>query len=133
MSGKPLLYVGAGILFLIGLCLLGYGVLNVIGSTSASGSSSWLSFGLGFGVVGLLFLAGGAALAYAGARAGKTEVVQQVTMKVDLPGDTKISQVTCRNCGGALKPENIKMVAGAPMVVCPYCGTTYQLTEEPKW
>ncbi len=133
MSGKPLLYVGAGILFLIGLCLVGYGILNVIGSTSASGSSNWLSYGLGFGFVGILFLAGGAGLVYAAARAGKTEVVQQVTMQVDLPGDTKISQVTCRNCGGALKPENIKMVAGAPMVVCPYCGTTYQLTEAPKW
>ncbi len=133
MSGKPLLYVGAAVLFLIGLCLLGYGLLNVIGSTSATGSSSWLSFGLGFGVVGVLFLAGGAGLVYAGARAGKTEVVQQVNMNVDLPADTKISQMTCRNCGGALKPENIKMVAGAPMVVCPYCGTTYQLTEEPKW
>jgi len=48
-------------------------------------------------------------------------------------GDTKISQITCRSCGGALKPENIKMVAGAPMVECPYCGTTYQMTEEPKW
>jgi len=133
MSGKPLLYVGAGILFLIGLCLLGYGILSVIGSTAATGSSSWLSFGLGFGVVGVLFLAGGAGLVYAAARAGKTEVVQQVTMQVDLPGETKISAVTCRNCGGALKPENIKMVAGAPMVECPYCGTTYQLTEEPKW
>ncbi|HTP01535.1 MAG TPA: hypothetical protein VMJ64_09185 [Anaerolineales bacterium] len=133
MSGKPLLYVGAAILFLIGLCLLGYGVLNVIGSTSASGSASWLSFGLGFGVVGALFLAGAAALVYAATRAGKTEVVQQVTMNVDLPGNTKVSQMTCRNCGGALKPENIKMVAGAPMVECPYCGTTYQLTEEPKW
>ena len=133
MSGKPLLYVGAAVLFLIGLCLLGYGLLSVIGSTSPSGSSSWLSFGLGFGIVGVLFLAGGAGLVYAGARAGKTEVVQQVNMNVDLPGQTKISQMTCRNCGGALKPENVKMVAGAPMVVCPYCGTTYQLTEEPKW
>jgi len=133
MPGKTILYVGAAILFLIGLCLLAYGILNVIGSTSASGSSSWLSFGLGFGVVGVLFLAGGAAMVYAAVRAGKTEVVQQVTMNVDLPGNTKISAVTCRNCGGALKPENIKMVAGAPMVECPYCGTTYQLTEEPKW
>ncbi len=133
MSGKPLLYVGAGILFLIGLCLLGYGLLNIIGSTSATAGSNWFSFGLGFGFVGVLFLAGGAGLVYAAARAGKTEVTQQVTMKVDLPGDTKISQVTCKNCGGALKPENIKMVAGAPMVVCPYCGTTYQMTEEPKW
>lgn len=133
MSGKPLLYVGAGILFLIGLCLLAYGILSVIGSTSTSGSSSWLSFGLGFGLVGVLFLAAGAGLVYAAARAGKTEVVQQVNMNVDLPGQTKISQMTCRNCGGALKPENVKMVAGAPMVECPYCGTTYQLTEEPKW
>ena len=133
MSGKPLLYVGAGILFLIGLCLLGYGILSVIGSTSTQGSSSWLSFGLGFGLVGVIFLAAGAGLVYAAARAGKTEVVQQVSMNVDLPGQTQISQMTCKNCGGALKPENIKMVAGAPMVVCPYCGTTYQLTEEPKW
>jgi hypothetical protein len=53
-------------------------------------------------------------------------------------------------CGGALsvlfgfgliwfasqrmtKAENIKMLAGAPTVECPYCGTTYQLVEEPKW
>ena len=133
MSGKPLLYVGAGILFLIGLCLVGYGILNVIGSTSASAGSNWLTYGLGFGFVGILFLAGGAGLIYAAARAGKTEVVQQVTMKVDLPGETQISQMTCRNCGGALKPENIKMVAGAPMVECPFCGTTYQLNEQPKW
>jgi hypothetical protein len=131
--GKTLLYVGAGILFLIGLLLVGYGALSVIGSTAPTGSQSWLTFGLGFGCVGILFLAGGAGLVYAAVRAGKTEVVQQVTMKVDLPGDTKISQVTCKNCGGALKPENIKMVLGAPMVECPYCGTTYQLTEEPKW
>ncbi len=133
MSGKTFLYIGSAVLFLIGLCLLGYGVLNVIGSTSQSGSPNWLNYGLGFGCVGVLFLAGGAGLVYAGMRGQKTEVVQQVTMKVDLPGDTKISQVTCRNCGGALKPENVKMVAGAPMVECPYCGTTYQLTEEPKW
>jgi hypothetical protein len=131
--GKTLLYIGAGILFLIGLLLVGYGALSVIGSTAPTGSQSWLTFGLGFGCVGVLFLAGGAGMVYAAVRAGKTEVVQQVTMKVDLPGDTKISQVTCRNCGGALKPENIKMALGAPMVECPYCGTTYQLTEEPKW
>ncbi len=133
MSGKPLLYVGAGIIFLIGLCLLAYGFTSIVASTAAGGNPNNMSFGLAFGFVGVLFLAGGAGLVYAAARAGKTEVTQQVTMKVDLPGDTKISQVTCKNCGGALKPENIKMVAGAPMVVCPYCGTTYQMTEEPKW
>ncbi|MFZ5905538.1 MAG: hypothetical protein ACOYZ8_18520 [Chloroflexota bacterium] len=133
MSGKTLLYIGAGILFLIGLCLVGYGVLNVIGSTSASGSGSWLTFGLGFGFVGVLFLAGGAGLVYAAARAGKTEVVQQVTMKVDLPGQTKIEEVKCRSCGGTLTAKDITLANGAPMVNCPYCHTVYQLTEEPKW
>ena len=117
MSNKPLLYIGAGILFLIGLCFVGYGALNVIGSTSASGSENWLTYGLGFGCVGALFLAGGAGL----------------QVKIDLPADTKVEQMTCKNCGGALKPENIKMVMGAPMVECPFCGTSYQLTEEPKW
>jgi len=62
MANKPLLYIGAGILFLIGLCFVGYGALNVIGSTSASGSSNWLTYGLGFGCVGALFLAGGAGI-----------------------------------------------------------------------
>lgn len=133
MASKTLLYIGAGILFLIGLCLFGYGALSVIGSTSAQGDSNWLTFGLGFGFVGVLFLAGGAGLIYAAQRGSKTEVIQQVTMKVDLPGETKIEQMKCRSCGGALKAENVKMLAGAPTVECPYCGTTYQLTEEPKW
>ncbi|HVN16013.1 MAG TPA: hypothetical protein VMT73_09770 [Anaerolineales bacterium] len=130
---KTLLYVGAGIFFVIGVCLFGYGVLSVIGSTSTQGSSNWLAFGLGFGLVGALFLIGGAGLVYFAMRGQKNEVIQQVTMKVDLPGETKIEQMTCRNCGGALKADNIKMIAGAPTVECPFCGTTYQLTEEPKW
>ena len=133
MTSKTLLYIGAGILFLIGLCLFGYGVLSVVGSTSAQGDSSWLYFGLGFGFVGILFLAGGAGLIYAAQRGSKTEVIQQVTMKVDLPGETKIEQMKCRSCGGSLKAENVNMLAGAPTVEGPYCGTTYQLTEEPKW
>lgn len=130
---KTLLYIGAGILFLIGLCLFGYGALSVIGSTSAQGDSNWLGFGLGFGLVGILFLGGGAGLIYAAQRGSKTEIVQQVTMKVDLPGETKIEQMKCQSCGGVLKSENTKIVAGAPTVECPFCGTTYQLTEEPKW
>jgi DNA-directed RNA polymerase subunit RPC12/RpoP len=131
MASKTLLYIGAGILFLIGVCLFGYGVLNVIGSTSAQGSSNWLNFGFGFGCVGVLFLAGGAGLVYAAQRGTKTEVVQEV--KIDLPGQTKIEEMKCRSCGGSLSADNVKMIAGAPTVQCPYCGTTYQLTEEPKW
>ncbi len=133
--GRTLMYVGAAILFLIGLCLVGYGALSVVGSTSAQGNSSWMTFGLGFACVGVLFLAGGAGLVWLGARktgSGETQVVQQV-LKVDLPGDTKISQMKCQSCGGPITSNDVKMMAGAPVVTCPWCQATYQLTEEPKW
>ena len=131
--GKTFLYITSGILFLIGLCLLGYGALSVIGSTSSSGGSNWLTFGLGFAFVGVIFLAGGAGLVYAAMRGQKTEIIQQVTMKVDLPGQTKIEEVKCKSCGGTLSAKDITLANGAPMVNCPYCHTIYQLTEEPKW
>ena len=133
MTAKPLLYVGAAILFLLGLGMVILGGFYTVASTSASGSSTWLTFGLGIGFVGILFLAGGAGLVYAAARAGKTEVIQQVTMKVDLPGQTKIEEVKCRSCGGTLSAKDITLANGAPMVNCPYCHTVYQMTEEPKW
>jgi len=131
MTGKTFLFVGAGILFLIGLCLLGYGLLSVIGSTSASGSSNWLGYGVGFSIVGALFLAGGAGMVIAALRGQKTEVVQE--LKIDLPGQTKIEEMKCKSCGGTLSAKDITLVNGAPVVNCPFCGTTYQLTEEPKW
>jgi len=128
---KTLLYIGAGILFLIGLCLVGYGVLSVIGSTSSQGDSSWLTFGVGFGCAGVVFIGGGAGLIYLAMRGQKTEIIQEV--KIDLPGDTQLEEMKCRSCGGTLTSDNIKLVNGAPMVNCPYCDSAYQLTEEPKW
>jgi len=118
---KTLLYIGAGILFLMGLCLVGYGILSVIGSTSAQGQSN----------AGIVFIGGGAGLIFLAMRGQKTEVIQKV--EIDLPGETKISEMKCRSCGGTLTSDNIKLVNGAPMVNCPYCNSVYQLTEEPKW
>jgi DNA-directed RNA polymerase subunit RPC12/RpoP len=132
MGNKTLLYVGAGTLLLIGICLFGYGVLSVIGSTSAQGSPLWLTYGIGFACAGALFLGGGIWLIVTATRR-QGERGGDVTYKIDLPGQTKVEQLKCRNCGGSLKAENVKMIAGAPTVECPYCGTTYQLTEEPKW
>jgi hypothetical protein len=130
MTGKVMLYIGAAILFLLGLILLFFAFVYFTAAASVGGSPTT---GAVLGVLAIVFIAGGALLVYGAVRGQKTEVIQQVTMKVDLPGETRISQVSCRNCGGTLKPQNIKMVAGAPMVECPFCGTTYQLTEEPKW
>lgn len=105
-----------------------FGVLFIWGAGGTGGGGlNWILMGtvsvlLGFGLIWL-----GSRRPAAGQGAGET------VLKIDLPGQTKIEQMKCRNCGGALKAENIKMLAGAPTVECPYCGTTYQLTEEPKW
>lgn len=131
--GKTISFIGAGILLIVALCFLGYGALALIGSTSSSGDSNWVGLGIAMSCVGLLLAAGSAGLVWMGMRGQKTEVVQQVTMKVDLPGETKVEQMKCRSCGGALTSNDIKIMAGAPVVTCPYCQTTYQLTEEPKW
>ncbi len=130
MTNKTLLYIGAVALFLIGLCLLVFGGTTLYGST-ANGRTDWIPIGIVLGIFGVLILVGGAWMVVAAQRGTKTEVIQNV--KIDLPGDTQFEQMTCRNCGGALKPENVKMVMGAPVVECPFCGTSYQLTEEPKW
>ena len=58
---------------------------------------------------------------------------EEVTLKIDLPGHVALEKFQCENCGGDLTMDNVKMVAGAPTVNCPWCGTTYQLKEEPKW
>ena len=133
MGNKTLVYIGAGILLLIGLCLFGYGIANVIGS-SVPGNSSWLSFGIGFSIVGAVFLAGGIGLiVFAIRQKGAAGSGDTITYKIDLPSSTKVEQMKCRSCGGSLKADNVKMIAGAPTVECPFCGTVYQLTEEPKW
>ncbi|SRR6266496_1114743 len=131
MANKTFLYIGAGILFLIGLGMVGCAGITLYGSTSPNGQANWVPIGVILGIFGILIIAGGAGMVVAAQRGTKTEVIQQ--LKVDLPANTKVEQMTCKNCGGVLKPDDIKMVNGAPMVVCPYCGTTYQLTEEPKW
>jgi Na+/melibiose symporter-like transporter len=120
-AGRVIAYIAAAILIF-------FGVLFIWGSFSAQGQAGWILVGLlsvGIGFV-LIFFASRKTAA-----SGNSE--NNVTLKVDLSGDIKLSEIKCRSCGGTLTSENIKMVAGAPVVNCPYCHTSYQITEEPKW
>jgi hypothetical protein len=116
---KVIAYIAAAI-------LLFFGVLFIWGAFSESGSPGWILTGLiQIGIAfGLIWFA-----SRRRAEPGQTEIVQ----KIDLSGKVNLEKLTCRNCGGALTADNIKMVAGAPVVSCPYCNTSYQLSEEPKW
>ena len=131
MKPTSWLYIGAVLLLLLaaaGICVGGFILLGAAGG--AQGVTGIGSAGI---VIGVLALIAGGALLFVAARKTKQETAQNVTVKVDLPGDTKIEQMKCRSCGGALSADNIKLVNGAPVVTCPYCGSVYQLTEEPKW
>jgi hypothetical protein len=130
---KPVtwMYVGAVMLILVaaaGICVGGFILLGAAGG--AQGVTGIGSAGM---FIGTIALVGGILLIVLAVRKTKQETAQNVTYKVDLPGQTKIEQMKCRSCGGTLTADNIKIVNGAPMVNCPYCGTVYQLTEEPKW
>jgi predicted RNA-binding Zn-ribbon protein involved in translation (DUF1610 family) len=131
MKSTTWMYIGAVILLLLaaaGICVGGFILLGAAGG--AQGVTGLGSTGI---LLGAIALVGGIVMVVFAARKTKQETAQNVTLKVDLPGDTKVEQMKCRSCGGVLAADNIKMVNGAPMVTCPYCGTVYQLTEEPKW
>jgi hypothetical protein len=119
-AGKIIAYLAAAILIF-------FGVLFIWGAFSPQGQTGWI-------IIGLLTVGVGFAIIWFAARRKASEAAgENVTLKIDLPSDVSMDTLRCQNCGGALKPEDIKMVAGAPVVTCPYCGTTYQLKEEPKW
>jgi hypothetical protein len=131
MKSATWMYVGAVILLLLaaaGICLGGFILLGAAGG--AQGVTGIGSVGVLLGVIALV---AGIVLVVFAYRRTKQETAQNVTLKVDLPGDTKIEEMKCKSCGGTLTAENIKLVNGAPMVTCPYCNSVYSLTEEPKW
>jgi hypothetical protein len=131
MKSTTWMYIGAVVLFFLaasGICVGGFILLGAAGG--AQGVVGIGSVGILFGVIALI---GGVVMIVIAARKAKQETAQNVTVKVDLPGETKIEAIKCQSCGGTLSAENIQLVNGAPMVNCPYCHTVYQLTEEPKW
>jgi hypothetical protein len=111
-----------------GICVGGFILLGASG-----GAQGVTGIGSVAMLIGAIALVSGIVMIVLAARKTKQDTAQNVTFKVDLPGDTKIEQMKCRSCGGSLTSDNIKMVNGAPMVTCPFCNTVYQLTEEPKW
>ncbi len=116
---KAIAYIAAAILIF-------FGVLFVWGAFSSEGSPGWIP-------VGLISIAAGFVIVWFFSRPKKSETGSNITYQVDLPANVSLDTLKCKSCGGALTADNISMVAGAPVVKCPYCGTSYQLTEEPKW
>ena len=116
------------ILYILGVIIIIIGVFFLWDASS----SNELSMGI---FVGLISVGIGVLLIWLGSRQkpAAERADSDVTLNIDLPGNVELDKLQCQNCGGALTTKDVKMVAGAPVVDCPYCGTTYQLKEDPKW
>jgi len=81
-------------------------------------------------VVGVLMVGAAGALVWL-TRAKVPE--RTIVQKIDLSGDVHAEQLKCKQCGAPLDDKSVELREGAIFVKCPYCGTSYQLEEEPKW
>lgn len=118
-AGRIIAYIAAAILIF-------FGVLFVYGAFSPQGSAGWIP-------IGLISLGAGFGLIWFAGRRKAAAERQEIVQRIELSGDVSLEKMTCRNCGGALSTEDVKIVAGAAVVHCPFCGTSYHLEEEPKW
>lgn len=79
---------------------------------------------------GILFVIGVAIIVgiYYTTRKPKT-----VIQRLEVSGQMKAVPIKCPNCSASIDANRIKIVSGVPYATCPYCGTTFEVTEEPKW
>ena len=56
-----------------------------------------------------------------------------VIQRLEVSGQMKAASIKCPNCSASVDANSIKIVSGVPYATCPYCGTTFEVTEEPKW
>jgi len=62
-----------------------------------------------------------------------TRKPKTVIQRLEVSGQMKAASIRCPNCGASVDANLIKIVSGVPYATCPYCGTTFEVSEEPKW
>ena len=56
-----------------------------------------------------------------------------IIRRLEVSGQMKAVPIRCPNCSASVDANQIKIVSGVPYATCPYCGQTFEVTEEPKW
>ena len=62
-----------------------------------------------------------------------TRKPKTVIQRLEISGQMQGAAIKCPNCSASIDANQIKIIADVPYVKCPYCGTTFEVTEEPKW
>ena len=114
--------------YIIAAILIFFGVLFIWGAFSPEGETGWVVIGIVTAGIGL------GIIAFIRLREPKpAQPPQEIIQKIDLSGDMEMEKLKCKECGAELEKESITVEAGAILIDCPYCGSTYQMVEEPKW
>ena len=138
-EGKTASYTVLTVLGVIGIIvsciLIFFGALFLWGAFSPQGDPGWVAIG-GITVavgLGIIALAVGAFLYVRFRRSKEAAGPQEIIQKIDLSGDIEMETLKCQKCGGELQEDSITVREGAVFISCPYCGSAYQMVEEPKW
>lgn len=117
--------------------LIFFGVLFIWASFSPGAEPWWIPAGAIAVAVGLVISAITiGALVYVLVRLRRMGAVgqpQEIVQKIDLSGDIELETLKCQKCGGELQKDSVSVQEGAVFINCPYCGSAYQMVEEPKW
>ena len=105
------------------LFLMAAAVENPAGRLITGGSLT----GVGFALLGVAIIL----VAYRSKIKPDVTVVQNV--QVSVPTGATVKKLTCDNCDAPLDKRTIKMKDGVISILCPYCDTLNELTEEPNW
>jgi uncharacterized membrane protein len=62
-----------------------------------------------------------------------TRKPKTIIQRLELSGQMKAVALKCPNCSASVNANAIKIVSGVPYASCPYCGQTFEISEEPKW
>jgi len=116
---KAITIVGA----LAAAALFFFAIVFALAASVQATQTRLITSGLLF-VIGIVVIAG----IYFITRKPKT-----VIQRLEVSGQMQATAIKCPNCSGSIDANEIKIVAGVPYVKCPYCGTTFEVTEEPKW
>jgi hypothetical protein len=115
--------------YIIAVILIIWGLINLY-SLAAPGATN----ATGRIIIGIILIAIGGGLLFMIPRWESRRPEQiEMTQKIDLAGDVNAQKLKCQNCGADLDKNSVTVKAGGIFVNCPYCGGTYQITEEPKW
>ena len=117
---------GRAIATIAAAILIFFGILFIWGAFSESGNPGWI-------LTGIIGISAGLGLIWLTRRGEEGKSTVEIIQKIELSGDIELDSLQCEFCGGPLSSDDISMIAGAPLVQCPYCASSYQITEKPKW